>query len=99
MVPGGDGLDQYNTVVARIAKLSKSFAKPVLLLNGDSHVFESDNPLSSSSPVYSIHPVGYNVPNFHRITVHGKTLPLEWLKLTMDPSAPGVFSWQEMPVS
>jgi hypothetical protein len=99
VVPGGDGLDQYNTIVARIAKLSRSFAKPVLLLNGDSHVFESDNPLSSSDPLYSIHPVGYSVPTFHRITVHGKTLPLEWLKLTIDPSTAGVFSWQEMPVS
>jgi hypothetical protein len=97
--PGGDGLDQYNAVVDRIAKLSKSFAKPVLLLNGDSHVFESDNPLSSGDPLYSIHPVGYDVPNFHRITVHGKTLPLEWLKLTIDPSAPSVFSWERMPVS
>jgi len=96
---GGDGLDQYDTVVGRIAKLSRTFARPVLLINGDSHVFESDNPLSSSDPLYSIHNVGYSVPNFHRITVHGKTLPLEWLKLTVDPSAPGVFSWQEMPVS
>jgi hypothetical protein len=68
-------------------------------VNGDSHVFESDNPLSSDDPLCSIHPVVYSVPNFHRVTVHGKTLPLEWLKLTIDPSTSGVFSWQEAPVS
>jgi len=45
------------------------------------------------------------VPNFHRIVVHGSTFPLEWLKLTVDPSvnvpasatAFGPFSWQRMP--
>jgi len=30
---------------------------------------------------------GYNVPNFHRIVVHGETQPLEWLKLHIDPKA------------
>jgi hypothetical protein len=46
-------------------------------------------------------PGGYNVPNFRRVTVHGSTSPLEWLKLTIDPSANaahgadafGPFSW------
>lgn len=46
----------------------------------------------------------YNVPNFHRVVVHGSTFPLEWLKLTINPraSAPngptafGPFNWQRM---
>jgi hypothetical protein len=42
------------------------------------------------------------VPNFHRIVVHGSTFPLEWMKLTIDPSqnagwttdgAYGPFAW------
>ena len=33
-----------------------------------------------------MHP-GYDVPNFHRIVVHGSTLPLEYLELTIDPHA------------
>ena len=32
-------------------------------------------------------PHGDNVPNIRRITVHGSTTPLEWLKLTIDPFA------------
>jgi hypothetical protein len=47
-----------------------------------------------------MHP-GYDVANFHRIVVHGSTLPLEWLRLTVDPGANapqgadafGPFSW------
>jgi hypothetical protein len=44
------------------------------------------------------HP-GYTVPDFHRITVHGSTFPLEWLKLTISPRQDGTFgpfSWQRM---
>jgi hypothetical protein len=48
---------------------------------------------------------GYNVPNFHRIVVHGETMPLEWLKLRVDPAANaphgldafGPFSWKRTP--
>jgi len=46
----------------------------------------------------------YDVSNFHRIVVHGSTLPLEWLRLSMTPrvSAPrggnafGPFLWQRI---
>ena len=52
-------------------------------------------------PLAFMHP-GYDVPNFHRIVVHGSTFPLEWLRLTVDPrgNAPvgdnafGPFSWE-----
>jgi hypothetical protein len=72
------------------------------MLNGDSHVYRSDNPLSASDPLNFMHP-GYDVPNFHRIVVHGSTMPLEWLKLSVDPrknaaqssNAFGPFSWTE----
>ena len=73
------------------------------MLNGDSHVYLSDNPLSAADPLAYLHP-GYDVPNFHRIVVHGSTLPLEYLKLTIDPASPappsqttfGPFSWQRV---
>jgi len=47
---------------------------------------------------------GYNVPNFHRVVVHGSSAPMEWLKLTVDPSvnvaatdtAFGPFSWERI---
>lgn len=89
----------YEPFVQSIASHSSDFGAPVLMLNGDSHAYRSDNPLSSTDvcswelaapcqPVAAIHP-GYEVPNFHRIVVHGSTFPLEWLKLTVDPRASG----------
>jgi hypothetical protein len=52
---------------------------------------------------YDLQPGGYNLGRgkFHRVIVHGSTSPMEWLKLTVDPSqnapegsnAVGPFSW------
>ena len=90
----------YEPFVQSVASHTLAFGKPVLMLNGDSHVYLSDNPLSASDPLAFMHP-GYDVPNFHRIVVHGSTFPLEWLRLTIDPRACapngadafGPFSW------
>jgi hypothetical protein len=76
----------YEPFVASIASHTRAFGRPVLLLNGDSHAYRSDNPLSAADPLNYMHP-GYDVPNFHRIVVHGSTVPLEWLRLTIDPHA------------
>ncbi|BAY23441.1 hypothetical protein NIES2100_32060 [Calothrix sp. NIES-2100] len=96
-------LTAYDPFVKKIAEKTKEFAKPVLLFNGDSHEYLSDNPLSASDPLNYLHP-GFDVPNFHRIVVHGSTLPLEWLKLTIDPqvnnpasaNAFGPFTWERV---
>jgi hypothetical protein len=86
----------YEPIIAAMAADTLEFGKPVLYLNGDSHVFRSDDPLEQGSTCFtesgacpaandawSQHPY-YDVPNFHRIVVHGSTFPLEWLKLTID---------------
>jgi hypothetical protein len=93
----------FEPIVAKVAELTLAFGKPVLMLNGDSHVYRSDNPLSPADPLYFMHPF-YDVPNFHRIVVHGSTFPLEWLRLTVDPRAAaesganafGPFSWEQI---
>ncbi|SNQ51856.1 conserved exported hypothetical protein [Frankia canadensis] len=92
-------LTNYEPLVASIASHTTAFGKPVLMFNGDSHTYRSDNPLSPTAPCVtesaagevacanesSAHP-GYDVANFHRIVVHGSTFPLEWLRLTVKPS-------------
>jgi hypothetical protein len=111
---GADHLTQYEPLVRSLAEHTTALGKPVLMFNGDSHLYRSDNPLSpaagcvtedangSEVPCTSTannHP-GYDVPNFHRIVVHGSTFPLEWLKVTVAQSdrspganAFGPFAW------
>lgn len=58
----------------------------------------------SPTDAYMTQDNGYNVPNFHRIVVHGETLPMEWLSLRVDPAANaphgldafGPFSWKRV---
>lgn len=128
-------LTEYKQFIDSIATNASSFAKPVLLFNGDSHKFRVDNPLKTGQSCYTEPVAGgttieactsanivttsypldpfnnnqsgasYNVANFRRIVVHGSTAPMEYLKLTVDPSqnvstnsatAFGPFSWSRV---
>jgi hypothetical protein len=72
-------------IVDRIAVRTAEFDGPVLLLQGDSHVFRADHPLP--------------LDNLTRIVVHGETLPFEYLRLTIDPRDADVFSWERVQVA
>ncbi len=94
---GGDGLGNYATFVHELASLSRHFRRPVLLINGDSHVFGSDRPLADPSSATGQIYGTPAVPNLTRITVQGSTsAPSEWVRLTIDPRAPEVFSWENV---
>ena len=90
-------LSNYEGIVGDLAAHTTAFGRPVLLLNGDSHTYRSDNPLQQGAPctgddgvcaydAWQSHP-SYDVANFHRIVVHGSTTPLEYLRLTVTPGA------------
>jgi hypothetical protein len=101
-------LTGYEPIIASIASNTTAFAKPVIMFNGDSHVYRSDNPLvagaacvtegatagttaACASDDWANHP-SYNVPNFHRVVVHGSTTPLEYLRLTINTEKKSVAS-------
>lgn len=93
---GAAELTGYDQIVQRLAARALVFGGPVLLLNGDSHDFEADQPLANGDPA---HGVTTPVPNLMRITVQGGSdhFPLEYLKVTIDPrrkTAP--FSWERV---
>ncbi len=71
-------------IVDRIAARTAAFDGQVLVLQGDTHVFKVDDPLG--------------LDNFTRIVVHGETLPFEYLRLTVDPRADSLFSWERVAV-
>lgn len=116
----------YKPIIDSIAANTLAFGKPVLLFNGDSHMYRSDDPLMPNSPcvvetgkpdtstmpchtdAYALNNATYDVPNFHRIVVHGGTTfpaqPLEYTRLTDDPRADnpttsssfGPFNWERV---
>ncbi|HYJ92638.1 MAG TPA: hypothetical protein VEV84_15115 [Pyrinomonadaceae bacterium] len=93
---GGDGLNGYDAIVQELADLSIGFGRPVLLINGDSHVYEADQPLADPSSATGVIHGTQAVSNLTRITVEGSTAANEWLKLTVDPRTAGIFSWERI---
>jgi len=97
MVAGGDGLSGYTPFVQKLAELANHFKRPVLLINGDSHVYGADHPLADPTSASGLIHSTPAVPNLTRITVQGSTnAPAEWLKLTIDTRKAEVFSWENV---
>ena len=98
VAPGGDGLNAYTPFVQQLANLSLQFGNPVLLLNGDTHLFEADQPLADPSSSTGLIHRTLPVPNLTRIVVQGSiNAPAEWLRLTIDTRTRNVFSWINVP--
>ena len=80
-----------------IAQESRSFHGPVYLFNGDSHVFNDDQPLAAGSSWLSFYDQDAAVPNLTRITVDGSTGVDNYLKVTINPRSADVLSWVRVP--
>ena len=78
-------LNGFDTLVVRIGNLAAAFGKPVLLLEGDSHIYSVDHPYAPSSPLFSKHPSTPVAENVTRIVVEGDGNRTEYLRLTFDP--------------
>ncbi|MCI0540930.1 MAG: metallophosphoesterase [Verrucomicrobiales bacterium] len=93
-------LNAYPPLVAAIGHEALAFGGPVLLLVGDSHTYTVDNPYDPASPLHAIHPGTPDVPNITRVIVQGSTTApneFEYLRLTIDPRSPDLFSWDRVP--
>ena len=93
---GAAHLTNYTSFVSKLADLTVKFGRPVLLINGDSHVYKSDQPLADpTSTLGQIHKT-QAVPNLTRIVVEGSGVGTHWLRLSIDPRSASVFSWQSI---
>jgi hypothetical protein len=97
----------FGKPVLQIVGDSHNYRSDNPLTNNAACTIEGSMPgteVACGDDAYDNQPVGYDVPNFHRIVVHGSTFPLEWLKLKIDPRAKaanaantfGPFSWTRM---
>ena len=73
------GSTAFDRINARLEERARDFRRPVLLLQGDTHVYKTDRPLPGA-------------PNLVRVVVEGETAS-EWLRLTVDPRSRDVFAW------
>lgn len=93
-------LNGFDTLVVKIGNLAAAFGKPVLLLEGDSHVFRVDYPFTASSPLFAMHPSTPLAENVTRIVVEGSGGRTEYVRLTFDPQNKDgqLFSYVRVPL-
>jgi hypothetical protein len=87
----------FQPIVAAIARESAGYRGPVYLFNGDSHVYNNDNPLGAGSPWLPFYGITTPVPNFSRITVDGSSNAKDYLRVTVGRRGSQVLSWTRVP--
>ena len=98
-------LTGFQEFIKVIADETKAFGKPVILVNGDSHYFRIDKPLPTLpfDPKLAFQPGTWESPeprlkNFTRVETFG-TVNSDWIKVTVDPKDPSVFTFRQRIVS
>ena len=98
MFAPGSSSSEYRTAfqpfVRALADEAGAFGKPVLLINGDTHAYASDKPLTATAWL-SFYGVAAPVPNLSRVTVLGGTS--EWTKVDIVGGS-DVFSARRVPL-
>ena len=75
----------FDDFLRELQLLTVSFAKPVVLIHGDTHHFRIDKPL--------VDRIGHAVANFTRVEAFGHP-NYYWLRLRVDPADPDLFSFR-----
>jgi hypothetical protein len=83
--------DGFQSFLSALRDATVAFGKPVVAVHGDSHYFRIDKPLLDAS--------GRRVQNFTRVETFGdhqdnNDNDVQWLRVDVDPSTRGVFSFQ-----
>ncbi|MCW3016360.1 MAG: rane protein [Solirubrobacterales bacterium] len=90
--------EAFTPFVRALAARARAFKGPVLLLNGDSHVYGADRPLADPAATNSqIYGITRAVPNLQRVTIDGSSNANDYLRLHVDRKDPGVFSFERVP--
>jgi hypothetical protein len=84
-------VDGFDPLLAALATEAEAFAKPVVILHGDSHRYRTDHPLLDPA-------TGQAVPNVTRIESFGSPT-VGWVRVTFDPADPAFVSAQPHPVA
>ncbi len=87
----------FTPIIATIARESAAFAGPVYLFNGDSHVYNDDQPLAAGSKWLSFYGVTQPVTNLTRVTVDGSTGVNNYLRVTVHATGSPVLDWARVP--
>ena len=91
-------ISAFQPLVQALVTESAKFDGQVYLVNGDSHVYNSDQPLAAGSKWLTTYGVTGSANNLQRITVDGSSNNKDWLRFTITrPGAAQVLTWERVP--
>jgi hypothetical protein len=97
-VPTWSDIGAFQPWIQAIIDEASSFDGPVYLMNGDSHIYNTDKPLAAGSPWLTTYDVHGSADNLSRITVDGSSNNHDWLKVAVNkPGADSLLSWTRVP--
>jgi hypothetical protein len=94
--PTWNDIGAFQPWVQAIVDEASSFHGPVYLLDGDSHVYNTDRPLAAGSPWLSTYAVHGSADNLTRVTVDGSSNNKDWLKVTVGKPGAPLLTWQRV---
>jgi hypothetical protein len=96
--PTWNDIGAFQPWIQALIDEASSFPGPVYLLDGDSHVYNTDKPLAAGSPWLTTYAVDGAADNLTRVTVDGSANNKDWLKITVNkPGAGNLLSWTRVP--
>jgi hypothetical protein len=96
--PTQENFGAFKPLVQTLIRESNAFGGPVYLINGDSHVYNQDQPLAAGSPWLNFYGQGTAAKNLTRVTVDGSDNAKDWLKVTATKAeASGALSFERIP--
>ena len=82
----------FTDFIDKLRARTVAFKKPVLLVNGDSHVFLVDKPMKEGGKSKK------SIDNFTRLQVFGEA-DMHAVRVTVNPSSPGLFQIEQLMIT
>jgi len=95
---GGVPFTAFTGFVTRLAELATEFGRPVLVVVGDYHDYRVDVGVPWFNTFYGV-PGPANITQVvvdRSIEATTDASPIDYLRLTIDPASPAVFSWEQV---
>jgi len=97
-VPTWNDIGAFQPWIQALVDEASSFDGPVYLLDGDSHVYNTDAPLAAGSAWLTTYDVTGSADNLTRVTVDGSSNNHDWLRVTVNkPGGADLVSWERVP--
>ena len=96
--PTPNDIGAFTSWVQALIDEASAFDGPVYLLDGDSHVYNTDKPLVAGSPWLTTYGVSGSADNLTRVTVDVSSNNKDYLRVTVNkPEVGPLLSWTRVP--